>query len=535
MTNCDVHPGPHATDDLIRLGDQFDVPVFVRHSTPMAPQSRPYPGSIRGAARTWPTTGLPGNGSYRIPTTWRAILLSAVTVGRDVTPWLSAVPHLATQEILSRCSPLRAYLRRVNVGSDRHPQYVLVPNEVYQRGAESSAKGAFGYRIGMTMAEWLCWGHLGMSPSTHAESTCPPDVDPSKWLETASKPDLLGTHTLEPKNWFVEAKGRQRLGLTHLRKGAAQLDLDALVAGPHRRVLCGTNIGEPVFMTLDIDTRDTGYGNAYPTDPNPLAGPDPAVDDEAMYRLARASMLIYLVLRSTEATAVIAVGRSADRRAAGRQDQDPGPVSLLERDPTTQLLRERLRGRQFDRAQFVREEGIDMLTAVVPGTGMTVGLSRRMYAACQAIHEHQRGIVTLVEEEMADAPTDATYDPEADQPTGAPPGTGAFPDEFEALQSDQAAEGLMLDLPPDVWGVPYAVREVREDPWTREQRVFRRREREFHFQIIDDARGRFDRARDQSWNMLTDREAPVAVDVAPNILEASTADMYLAVDQAAVV
>jgi hypothetical protein len=44
---------------------------------------------------------------------------------------------------------------------------------VYTDGTESTAGAAFGYRIGMTMAEWACGGLMSLGPTTHAEAQTP--------------------------------------------------------------------------------------------------------------------------------------------------------------------------------------------------------------------------------------------------------------------------------------------------------------------------------------------------------------------------
>jgi hypothetical protein len=516
-----VHPGRGAVDDPIAIDDGFDVPVFVRHSSPLKPPGRPRPKAVRAAWAPLPPGAVPGPGDYLVRTSWRAVLHAAITVGRDVTPWLSRVPRLAELEIVSRCAPLRAYLRRQRVDG-APPRYRIAPNEVYQRGTEITAKGAFSYRVGMTMAEWLCWGQLGMSHSLHAEDSYPPDTDPDRWDGLARKPDLLGVHGSAPRSWLVEAKAQRRLTKLKLREGAAQLDLDGLVDGPHRRVLCGTSLEDCLFMTLDIDTRDPAPGSPAAADPDPDPDPgrvpDPATDDEALYHLARSSMLVFLALTGNAAgTTVVPVGPVAVR--------GPG-VTLLESDESTAALRERLRQRPQDARRLAAEAGTDMLTTPVPGAGLTVGLSRRLFAACQFLIEAESALAEeaeqLAEQEFADPQTRRSVldvlrsSPDLAAEGAAPPG--------------RAIEGA---APP---GRP-AAGWRRVEPEVRNLwrlRTYRQLARRNRYALLSAAREGFDLGRDLDWRRLTGRQVPLAVAGPPRLLESASTDAYLAIDPAIV-
>jgi hypothetical protein len=449
-----------------------------------------------------------------VRTTWREVLHAAVTVGRDVTPWLAQVPQLAEQEILSRCAPLRAYLRRVPIEESCPLRYALLPNEVYLRGTEITAKGAFSYRMGMTMAEWLCWGRLGMSHSLHAESAYPPDVDPDQWDATARKPDLVGVHPLNPATWLIEAKAQRRLGKGKLREGALQLALDGIVDGPHRRVLCGTSLEDRVFMTLDIDTRRPELGNLGTPDPDPMAGPDLDTNDEALYHLARASMLIYLILESRrEHVTVVPVGRAADRRAAGARRQTAGLVTLLEVDRSTQVLRQRLTSQQAGSRAVADAGGIDMLTASVGGTGMTVGLSRRLFAACRALLETQNSLAMQAQREAAQQAKEEGYAP-----------ARAADIDNDIIISHVLSEPGRASAQS---GRPVASPEAQTE---REQRAYRRLERLARYALMSGAREGFDTGQERDWRSLTDVDPPLAVGGPAWALESATADVYLAVE-----
>src|SRR5713226_2155268 len=147
-----VFPPPNAADQPVRVDDAFDIPEFVRHSSPLLPARRPMAGSMESASAPWPPVrDVPPAGAYLVTTTWRDILDAAETVGRDPTPWFAAMPELARAELIARWSPLMAYLRRCRnaLAQPGASGYLIEPNAVYQCGTEQTARGAFGYRVGM--------------------------------------------------------------------------------------------------------------------------------------------------------------------------------------------------------------------------------------------------------------------------------------------------------------------------------------------------------------------------------------------------
>lgn len=67
--------------------DAFDVPVFVRRSSPLNPAKGPSHAEVEMARQSWPTSSsIPPDGDYLVTTTWRALLDATTTVGRDITP-----------------------------------------------------------------------------------------------------------------------------------------------------------------------------------------------------------------------------------------------------------------------------------------------------------------------------------------------------------------------------------------------------------------------------------------------------------------
>jgi hypothetical protein len=77
---CVVMPPPGASGQPVRLADSFDVPVIVRHSSPLRPKRRPWQSQIDHCALPWPTVrDVPPPGWYLVPTTWRDVIDAAMT------------------------------------------------------------------------------------------------------------------------------------------------------------------------------------------------------------------------------------------------------------------------------------------------------------------------------------------------------------------------------------------------------------------------------------------------------------------------
>nr|BFE50233.1 hypothetical protein GCM10017745_36600 [Saccharothrix mutabilis subsp. capreolus] len=375
-----MQPPPGATGSLIGPADAFDVPVFVRRSAPLSPSVRPRPNAVASASRPWPTpSDVPPSGAYRVATTWRDVIDAAMSVGRDVTTWLTATPVLAWAEIVARRAPLSAYLGRTSRPAWGSTGFVVEPNVVYTDGTEATAKTAFGYRMGMTMAEWACRGLLGLGPTTHAESLTPVDAGPA-WSTASGLPDLVGYHPATGDlTWLVEAKGSRRLGQPMLANGVEQLCRQGLMVGPHMRVLCGTSLEDRLFMIIDVEEVSGTPRDDWST-------------DDGLLPLARSRMLLYLALRAmpTESLTVLPVGSGVAEQRGRRGGL--GTVALLEDDPATEEARREARSRPGRRG--VRQS--DMLTAQVPGTDLVIGMSRRLYGACASLARVEAELVSEV-------------------------------------------------------------------------------------------------------------------------------------------
>ena len=449
------------------------MPVFVRWSGPnLEPLRRPMPSRVAGASHSWPGghEQIPAGGEYRVPTTWRDVLDAALSVGRDPTAWLTAVPALAWSEIVARRSPLVAYLCRSEIlSAGSVPRHIVEPNVIYTSGTEDTAQSAFGYRIGMTMAEWACRGLMGLGPTLHAEARAPVGHGPT-WTPSLGLPDLIGYHPATGLPWIVEAKGGRRLGQPRLREGAAQLCRSGLMTGPHVKVLCGTSLTDRLFMTIDVENHDP----AMPPWPEQAA----AAETDRILMLAQSRMLTYFSLRAlpTESLRILPIGPGVESRRSQRGGA--ATVTLLEEDESTQVER---RAARQDPSYLQRpdEHRLDMLTGAVPGTDLVLGMSRRLYAACEELARLQEQIAVMVDQEIP------------------------RPDRDEA---DDVADRINA-----------ARRQLLYQEVDRSEARSRTREA-------------FESAQSRNWRSLIDRSARLTPEPEQNVLEAATEDTYLAVD-----
>lgn len=477
--------GDAASGQPVGLADAFDVPVFVRHSSPLEPESRPRRSRVDRAWQPWPgTRRAPRTGDYLVSTTWREVLDAALTVGRDPLPWLTAMPTLAFAEIIARRAPLAAYLHRTASVLAGGTGYQLEPNVVYQEGTEKTARAMFGYRIGMTMAEWASRGLMGLGPTVHAEATTPPGYGPV-WSPANSQPDLVGYHWLFPETWLIEAKGNRRLGKTHLRKGASQLSVPDLMKGPHMRVLCGTSIEHRVFMTIDIEAigDDTQAKDERRSDTR--GRPSPDEDDEELVVQASSRMLYYYAMQGLPRSALTVrpVGLAvADMRQQRTQATDL--VFPLEGDAST--LQERAFAQNS--AAYARRplsSRLDMLAASVPGTDLIIGMSRRLFAACRSLDEEHAAIHRVL----------GTYSDAI--AVGPPP---------ELLDEDAYEEQI----------------QARRARFAEQEDASRDRIRAVTRQAYEDG-------QESEWDQLIEVQPPVVTN-SSGLLESATADTYIAID-----
>ncbi|MFK0129144.1 hypothetical protein ACIQRZ_02210 [Streptomyces rubiginosohelvolus] len=472
-------------DTPLSAPDAFDVPVFLRRSSPLTPAPRPTPVLVGLAHEPWPQgTGIPADGAYLVGTTWRALLNATISVGRDIGSWITATPRLARHEIRARRYPLSAYL----VQSGRE----IVPSVVYTHGTESSTRTAFGYHVGMTMAQWACQT-MGLGPTTHAESAIPPGAAPC-WDSTPSLPDLFGTHPDTSELWLVEAKGSRRLGMGPRAKGAQQLDVGALVPVAHQKVLCGTSLERRLFMMIDVE------GDPPPGDPDNISDEETLEqDDDALLELARSRMLTYLALSSLPRNGlrVTAVGRPEDDAVTRRP-----PVRLLETDEPTAALRRRVAPGSDD-ADIRQQHGLDMLTGRIPGTDLMLGMSRRLYGACRELAYAERRVIERVREER--------------------------PMYMDALPREVQRSGYAVAQRPE----RHMSDRAREERTAAVQEYARRVRTEQQDDQLRSVREGFTMGARGSWMHLIDLTPRFALPSEEGFLEAATSDTYLAVEEEA--
>ena len=388
-------PAGVPTEELVATDDNFDLPVVVRRATPLAPRRRLGNRRLNNATLPWPG-GLPAaTGEYVTTMTWRDMLDAAMTVGREVAPWLLRFPGLAWQEVVARESPLRAFLVRVDSPLAASPTgWALRPSIVYVEGTERTAQAAFGYRLGMTVAEWVARGLCGLGPTTHCEDGRPGGA-PVGWRALRSQPDLYCSDTAG-RTWLVEAKGGRRLGLPVLRKGATQVETAATGFTPSSmNAVVGASLEHVLYATLDVDDvpPPTAVG----------ASAASAADEDTLLAAVRSRMLAYAVLLGTPAD------RCSLRIAGGVPAANPGtaasPLTMLEKDDQTKAARANRAGVPDEWREAYGQDS-EFLVADVPGTGIALGLSREMYAACAAYADQARDIDKVAEDRMPVVPPD---------------------------------------------------------------------------------------------------------------------------------
>jgi hypothetical protein len=450
----------------------------------------------------WPFIGgVPSSeGWYLVTTTWREIIKHATEVGRDLTPWLSRFPQLAGQELLARVAPLQAYLSVLEGQPQPHRHSAgrrLVASVVHSHGAERSARGAFAYRLGMTMAQWACCGLMGLGRTTHVENGGPPGVpgfsDPAE-----ARPDLWGKHLADGSPWWlIEAKAANKIGLVHLRKGAAQLSAGSHLMGhrPHRLLLCGTSLHDQVFMTIDdlpVSARPSSDADRTPLAPAD-GGPDAEdhlnSDDDVLLATARAQMLVYLSLRYTSRSALRLVPVSARRDAGLRVST--GSVIPLEADTATTEVRQRLHAQSPTEYQLLRDRpGVtDFVSCSIPGTGLHLGMTRHLYAACEQLFYEQARIA----DEIGDLAPGLVLRP------GDLPGIGSAED-FEEVLGEQRSR--------------YQEREYAD-----------------YHQIRGAVRRAYHQASSMDWRQLLDGAQPRPVFDSEGLLEGATSQTYIALER----
>lgn len=478
--------------------DSVDIPVLFRDG----PAKRPFKQWRTAKHRAWTTPGAfpDKDGWYTPTTTWREIVKAATEVGRDVTPWLYQAPKLARGELVARVSPLYAYLGIHDV-TPKHPLphtsgRRLTVNAVYEHGTERSAKSMLGYRLGMTMAEWACRSLMGLGQTWHIEDGGPVPALESDFKDPVrTLPDLWGVHEAENTYWLIEAKGGN-VRKNRLTEGWEQLaeGTKVLHAYAHRRVLCGASVQPQgdLFVTIDHDHHSgqpalpvNGKSAPAPSSPEDHLGES----DDALLATARAQMLTYLALRSAAPSRLRTVALTADR--SSRRRSADGLTTPLERDPTTSAMRAAVRAEspsddEQARRTITRAIGLDdFLTYRIPGTELHLGMSRRLFAACDQLHYEDQSIA-------------------------------------ERTPGLRAEDQRIADEPAD--------EEAEEQRRRTQRRVFREAQEQERELIQERLRDAYVDGDDRQWSDLLPGQAEPRLDLddQPDLLEAATPETYLA-------
>ncbi|WP_405543274.1 gamma-glutamyltransferase [Streptomyces goshikiensis] len=493
-------PSPFADVPPLLYTDSVDIPVLFRDS----PAARPFKQWRTAKPSPWPATaGFPAkNGWYLPTTTWREILEAATEVGRDITPNLLRMPQLASSELVARVAPLYAYLGMHSVDT-KHPLpgsmgRRLTVNPVYEYGTERSAKNALGYRLGMTMAEWATRSLMGLGQTLHIEDGGPVPALRDKFVTPSAKlPDLWGLHADENQYWMIEAKGGN-VRSPRLWEGWKQLQggTKVLHKYAHRRILVGASVQPQgdLFLTVDHD-HHPGKEPLHPasgtTWPQPPGSPEDHLgdSDDALMGTARAQMLVYLALSGAHPSRLKTVALPADR--TNRRRSARGVTTPLERDTYAHAMRGDVRAAFADDAQpgrreYARTLGLDdFLTYRVPGTELRLGMSRQLFAACAQLHREDQLI--------------------AEQTPG------------------MRAEDVRAGEPVS--------EEAEERRRHTQRRVFREQQDEQRARIEPRVREAFEYGRNRPWRELlhTQNDPRLDLDEDPGLLEAATAETYLAV------
>ncbi|MEU8319751.1 hypothetical protein AB0C33_15420 [Nonomuraea sp. NPDC048881] len=448
------------------------------------------------------------DGWYVSTTTWREIIKAAVEVGRDVAPHLQNQPRYAHGELVARVAPLYAYLGTHSV-KPQHPvrgtmNRRLTLNPVYAYGTERSAKNAAAYRLGMTMTEWACRSLLGLGQTGHLELGGPIPALSNTFKNPKNKlPDLWGQHDAEGLYWLIEAKGGD-VGLSMLRKGWEQLAAGSKIFSSytHRIVLVGASVrpGDDLFLTIDHDLH---LGRPPLTPAGSGLNGESAIEvgnledrlddsDDALIGAARAQMLTYLALRSAPVSQLRTVPLPAERASRRRRS---GLTMPLEGDDLTHAMRADVRraatyytdGHAL-RARLRSMGHDDFLTCRIPGTEVHLGMSRKLFAACERLHEEDLAIAQRTPGLRAE-----------DQPA----------DDQELSDDDQEEQRLS------------------------QRRIFRERQEEARPRLRPLLRGAYERGATSEWSDLLRRPQEPELDLESNegLLEAATPETYLAVSR----
>ncbi|MFG2924267.1 hypothetical protein ACGFYA_22530 [Streptomyces sp. NPDC048305] len=266
-------------------------------------------------------------------------------------------------------------------------------------------------------------------------------------------------------------------------------------------VLVGASVrpGDDLFLTIDHDLRP-----GEPPLPPDGSGADAAAigpgnledhlgdSDDALIGATRAQMLAYLALRSAPASQLRTVPVPTDRTSRRRRS---GLTTPLEDDRLTLAMRADVRGATTRtdpntlRADM-RSMGLDdFLSCRIPGTEVHLGMSRRLFAACERLHEEDLAIAQRT------------------------PG----------LRAEDQPAAANLDLSD----------KAQEEQRLTQRRIFREQQEEARPRLRPLLRDAYERGATSDWRELLRRPQEPELDLEGDegLLEAATPETYLAVSR----
>jgi hypothetical protein len=247
--------------------------------------------------------------------------------------------------------------------------------------------------------------------------------------------------------------------------------------------VCATRLHQRLSMMIDVEEALPG-GTPDSTVHTVRDAPDATTE---LVRLARARMTTYLALSALPLTAlrIVAVGHPRDSSSDSKRHPN-GALRLLEADIQTADLRTRLTVAENTTSREIKSLGADMLVGRIEGTGLMLGMSRRLYAACQAVEQ--------VELSLAE--------------------THLEPQDVAHLPRHIEDDGDRIDLGDD------------RAPVRRENLLRYRDEAAERFH--DAASSGLERGQASTWEDLIDVSPQLALPSSAGFLEAATEDTYLA-------
>ncbi|GIF13714.1 hypothetical protein [Actinoplanes teichomyceticus] len=273
-----------------RPGDFLSIPVAMHRREDPAPA--PWPG--RDELETPGSVAAPVGGVPRVATCWRTLLHAAVTTGGPLP--VPAVFHssFAVSELMARLHTVTSTLGR-SLDPDGAP--VLRPSCWVATAADPTEVRAAGYRLGMTLANWLWHYQLGGAQTRHVDLLFGTD-HPVRGRPNQKSADLFSRRWGASHHpWLIEAKASV-LGFA-IKPGTRRRAWAQLTAAaergyptPHGLALISTAASPLLHLVLEYATPPGHVPLAEPS-AWPLSGwqPAPSARDLVVDMLLRRLLL----------------------------------------------------------------------------------------------------------------------------------------------------------------------------------------------------------------------------------------------------